>query len=386
MGALAVDYVNQPVNTTSGWAGQGKLGETVPTNNPVFKADANTIKQTALGAISEKALKSTATRSNAWLFGAKTAYDIGVALKEGYDAGTLKIPEALSNLFSTADFTMAQQDALSQNVSSILAPLSEPVASGETLPSVMKQNTSAIVQSLNLYTSTFSSKLDYLNTSLMGLLTYMDIVVDYMEKGYTLNKELSDKAEKLEENNSVQVGDTKMTPAEIEARKNFAMFQAYSFKTSPVSSSILEATNLSGMSPLEIEVSKNSYVVEANEFAKVPVDFDILNADSVVGMSPREIEVSHRSNEVEARVYARNPVSVKDWDENVLADIAPREAELVKNATLAKDTTDKINFSLDEDGNLDEESKGVDFSSILGYSGDTEIIKEVFTRLGGQGL
>ena len=137
---------------------------------------------------------------------------------------------------------------------------------------------------------------------------------------------------------------------------------------------------------LDLKTVEGGLKVEAMEFSKNPVNTSILKNDSVVGMSPREIEVSHRSNEVEAKVYARTATTVKDWDENVLADIAPREAELVKNTTLAKDTTDKINFSLDEDIDFDDIVDGIDLPSIFGYSGDTEPLKEFYERLGGKGL
>lgn len=383
MGALAESYINQPVNTTSGWAGMGKLGETVDTK--VFKpVSVESVKQQAVNSVSTKALSSSASRLNHWAFGAKTIYDLGVALKDGYDSGTLRIPDALVDLFSSADFTMQQQDALNEKLNGILMP--DPVPVGETLPSVLKQNANAIIQSLNAYTSVFNLKLDELNYSFAGLLSYMENIASLIQKTYDDNKKLEEEKAKEEEQYSVQVGDTKMTPAEIEAKKNLAMWRAYDFKTSAVPSSLLEASNVVGMTPLQIEVSKNSYIVEANEFAKSPVDYDILNSDSVVGMSPREIEISHRSNEVEAKVYARTATTVKDWDENVLADIAPRDAELVKNATLAKDTTDKINFSLDDDGDIDEIVNGIDLPSIFGYSGDTEALKEFYERLGGQGL
>ncbi|MBN1839487.1 MAG: hypothetical protein JW802_05525 [Campylobacterales bacterium] len=137
---------------------------------------------------------------------------------------------------------------------------------------------------------------------------------------------------------------------------------------------------------LDLKTAEGDLKVESMQYAKTPVASSVLKTDSVVGMSPREIEVSHRSNEVEARVYARNPVSVKDWDENVLADIAPREAELVKNATLAKDTTDKINFEVEDDWGLDDIVDGIDISQIFGYSPDSDVIKEAFNRLGGSGL
>lgn len=130
---------------------------------------------------------------------------------------------------------------------------------------------------------------------------------------------------------------------------------------------------------LELKTAESGLKVEAMEFSKNPVDTSILKNDSVVGMSPREIEVSHRSNEVEAKVYARTATTVKDWDENVLADIAPREAELVKNATLAKDTTDKINFDIDD---LMDDNEVV-LDGVRGYELGSDIMREFILKMGG---
>ena len=90
-----------------------------------------------------------------------------------------------------------------------------------------------------------------------------------------------------------------------------------------------------------------------------------------------EIELNKESME-----YAKTAQTVKDLDGQLVASFAPREAELVKNATLAKDTTDKINFDIDDF--IDEPE--IDISSIFGYSGDADVVKEFFSHLGGRGL
>lgn len=252
----------------------------------------------------------------------------------------------LQQQIETGQLTMEKADALNDYLTRQQDAMTPP-ATGETLPAVLTRNAKELVTSVNKLNSTLGEKFDYFNNYFYGLLTYMDIATGLMDKTYTLNKELADNAKKKEDDNTLQVGDSKMSPAEIEARKNLAMLKAYDFKNTPVSQTVLEAEN-------------------------------------VVGMTPLEIEASHRSFEVEAKVFAKTPQKVKDWDENELADISPREARLVKDATVAIDTTDKINFELDDEDvdNLVTEN----IRSIFGYSDDSGAIKEMFSRLGGVGL
>jgi len=340
-----------PVNNGN-WAGLGDTGKTVPfgipSNNPSFQGiSPKTSKQVALEAL-ETAIATSKIPAKykvaLELFG--TAYSLlsswfSTASEDEKDEAKKKMQEAsnlsytLENKIQLEDFISRQQEAMT------------PPATGETLPSVLTKNAKELVTSVNTLTSTFGDKIDVLNNYMYGLMTYLDIATGFMDKSYTLNKELSDEAKKKEKDNSLQVGDSKMSPAEIEARKNLAMLKAYDFKNTPVSQTVLEAEN-------------------------------------VVGMTPLEIEASHRSFEVEAKVFAKTPQKVKDWDENELADISPREARLVKDATVAIDTTDKINFELDdEDVDL---LTTENIKSIFGYADDSGAIKEMFSRLGGVGL
>lgn len=70
--------------------------------------------------------------------------------------------------------------------------------------------------------------------------------------------------------------------------------------------------------------------------------------------------------------YAKTAQTVQDLDGKTIASFAPREASLVKDVTLAKDTTDKINFDIEDF--IDEPE--IDISSIFGYSGDSDVVKK----------
>ncbi|ARU48315.1 hypothetical protein [Sulfurospirillum diekertiae] len=251
-----------------------------------------------------------------------------------------KKQQEVENLKYTLENKIKLQEDLDRQKEAVTPPVV-----GETLPAVLKQNTKSLVESVGTLTSTFGSKFDVFNDYMYGLLKYMDIATGFMDKTYTLTKELADNAKKKEEDNTMQVGDSKMSPAEVEARKNLQMLKAYEFKNTPVSNQVLES-------------------------------------DSVVGFTPLEIEASHRSFEVEAKVYAKTPTQVKDIDENVLFDMSPREASLVKNAVTAINQTDEKNLELD-DYDIDLFSP-IDISSIFGYDSSVDIMSEFITRMGGR--
>ncbi len=342
MGALAKDY-----DYWANSAGQGNGGKTaVPANNPVYKPSVDkSLTQQKIDLAFKNAQKGTNKLG--------AIVNMGVLLSELFSAlnskpadEVVQLTDDQQQILKNADLTMQQADKLNDYLTRQQNAMTPP-ASGETLPAVLTNNAKALVTSVNSLTSTLGEKFDYFNNYFYGLLTYMDIATGLMDKTYTLNKELADNAKKKEDDNTLQVGDSKMSPAEIEARKNLAMLKAYDFKNTPVDQSVLEA-------------------------------------DNVLGMTPLQIEASHRSFEVESKVYAKTPQKVKDWDENELADIAPREARLVKDATTAIKHTDENNFELDpEDVDL---ITPLDIKSVFGYNGDSGGLQELFKRLGGVGL
>jgi len=347
------------------WAGQGYTGKTVytqpstpsslssvevpsgsyPINNPYFVRPTT---RTVLELETERAINGLGKgKTEAILYSASALLEFMDLIKKNPGVDLSVLPEEQQARLRNPNLTMNEMDTLSDYLSRQLSNASTPAPVGETLPNVLKSNTKSLVESVGTLTSTFASKFDYFNNYMYGLLQYMDILTGYMNDANTLKQKQYDEAKKAKEDNAVTVGDKKMTPEEIEARKNYAMWQNYAFKTSPVSNAVLEA-------------------------------------DNVLGMTPLEIEASHRSFEVEAKVYAKNPQKVFDWDNNELADIPPREARLVKDATTAIKHTDENNFELDDEDL--EIATPFDISSIFGYGSDAEPLKEFFSRLGGQGL
>jgi|GEM_PF-2032890 hypothetical protein len=361
MGVVAQDVsrISDPVKNANYGAGQGPSGRTVPFTRPSVSSSisSKTSLQVAESAIANARGAFTKNKVVVAISLLDTAYNALSGLYNSLSgddaqAAKAKMDELLSEKQKlqyqqeTDQLTMQKADELNDFLTRQQNAMTPP-ATGETLPAVLTRNAKELVTSVNKLNSTLGEKFDYFNNYFYGFLTYMDIATGLMDKTYTLNKELADNAKKKEDDNTLQVGDSKMSPAEIEARKNLAMLKAYDFKNTPVEQSVLEA-------------------------------------DNVLGMTPLQIEASHRSFEVEAKVYAKTPQKVKDWDENELADIAPREARLVKDATAAIKNTDENNFELDdEDVDL---ITPLDIKSVFGYDGDSATVQELFKRLGGVGL
>lgn len=135
---------------------------------------------------------------------------------------------------------------------------------------------------------------------------------------------------------------------------------------------------------LQLQTELAPLKIDAMNYQKNSAPAHVLNATNVSGLSPRDIQVSKHSYDIEAKEYARSPQTVNDWDENTLADIAPREARLVKDATVAIKTTDENNFQLDDD-DIDIASP-IDISSVFGYDKNSDIFKDLYKNLGGQGV
>jgi hypothetical protein len=117
--------------------------------------------------------------------------------------------------------------------------------------------------------------------------------------------------------------------------------------------------------------------------------FSLLNnymmANTLLQQQFLDLKTVESELKVESMQYNKTSQTVKDLDDNVIADLSPREASHIKNATVAKDTTDKINFEL-PDNLMDEINDNVDISSILGYDDGADIFREFYTRLGGTDL
>lgn len=352
MGALASDYINIATNNPS-YVGKGSF--TAPPASPAPITGLNVAKEIAYAGAGK--LGKTILPRNPYLFGVKTAYDIALALDKEVNGepnpnGTTSNADAMA-LGADVDASVSQYvDLLKYNqeytkkLEDELEALKNGIGvqSGDTLPSVLVGNTKALVTTLGSFTTVFNEKFDTLNGALTGMLVYFNDLMTLKSEEIPLNIE----AMKFQKS-SMGIVDNysgSITPREVEVMKNASLLDSLHFQKATVSSGILEAKNLSGLSPREIQVSKHSYDVEAKEYAKAPQ-------------------------------------SVKDWDENILADISPREARLVKDATVAIDTTDKINFELDtEDIDI---VLPIDISRIYGYEKNSEIFQDLYSKFGGLG-
>lgn len=92
-----------------------------------------------------------------------------------------------------------------------------------------------------------------------------------------------------------------------------------------------------------------------------------------------DIKASEADLKIESMEFAKTAKTVKDLDGQEIASFAPREAELVKNATLAKDTTDKINFDIDD--LIDEPNMPI--IDLGGYPLTSDIMEELIQKLRG---
>ena len=111
--------------------------------------------------------------------------------------------------------------------------------------------------------------------------------------------------------------------------------------------------------------------------------------DQLVTLKQKEFEFHQETESIklektqlqkESYEFKKTAQDVYDLDGQKVASFAPREAELVKNTTVAKDTTDKINFELD-----DEDLEPDDSSSFVlgGFSKSSDIMSEYITAMGG---
>ena len=99
-----------------------------------------------------------------------------------------------------------------------------------------------------------------------------------------------------------------------------------------------------------------------------------------------DIKTAESGLKIESMEYNKTQQTVYDLDGNALGQATPRDLGVQKDAVVGIDHTDKINFTLDDDGDLEDIMDGVDITGIFGYDSDADVIKEAFNRLGGVGL
>lgn len=136
---------------------------------------------------------------------------------------------------------------------------------------------------------------------------------------------------------------------------------------------------------LDLKMTESALLQDYYQFLRTQQTVKDSRGNTVSSLAPREARAYKDSYAVESFDYQKVPMQVKDIDENVLFDIPPREVKTVMHSTVAKDTTDKINFELPEDTDDDTISpEEMNFiKACMGYGGESELTKSFINGVGG---
>lgn len=294
-------------------------------------------------------------------------------------------------------------------------------AQGESLPSVLSQNAKALTESINTLTFTVNQQFSLLNNYMMALTIYQQQFLDLKVSDVNL------KADSVTALNALPVSLFQLVEA-IQGIGSISSVDGITTPLSKISESIKEISEVSlesvssaikGIDGVSAPLSK---VVEAIQglgstslaqlvqavqgIGAIPSTDGIVEAVKGIGSVSLSIDelaklkavdnqqvkehYALREGEIalnkESMEYAKTAQTVQDLDGKTIASFAPREASLVKDVTLAKDTTDKINFELPPELDSDLLLDNLDISGILGYDDGSDIFKEFFQRMGGVGL
>ncbi|AFL69762.1 hypothetical protein [Sulfurospirillum barnesii] len=369
MGAVAVDYVNQPSNNVK-YVGNGAVKVPAPTvATPPISTNVSTVVNKSVESVfgsNGKAGGKTIGRSNllglAVSLAAPLIYDYFTDdEKASLTDSELQAVERYESLQKSYETQLAALKDLEEMNHKVLEKAPEVVATpftaysqGEALPTVLSNNSKALVKSVDslasvnakgvgaiveavgVLSNSLSKELVNLNTTLKSSLLIQQQLLDISSA--TLQIE----AQKFA-NPSVQVVATSL--------------DKLSENVKPFNASIVGVNNaldeLVKLKAVDNEQEKEHYALRSEE-----------------------IELSK-----EAFEYNKTAQTVKDLDGNTIAKLEPREAELVKNAVVAVEKTDINNFELDEE-DIDIVTP-FDISSIYGYEHNSVIYENIIKGLGG---
>lgn len=242
-----------------------------------------------------------------------------------------------------------------------------PYTQGKPLPEVLVDNSKAFQKSFDNFTTVFYDQFSLLNNNMMGVLLYFEQFLANQTRGVNSLSEIPKGLQKMNIP-EIKVPEIKIPEIKIP----------------------------------EIKVSSPNISVNVPEI-KVPetkIDFSTLSTslDKLVQNDTfkKFIEVQQKSSEnskeffdkkgkeadlnMESLEYDKKPQEVKDLDGQTVGTFAPREASLVKNAAVAKETTDKNNFDIDD--LIDDDP--LDLTSILGYEKSSDIILDYVQKMQGK--
>jgi hypothetical protein len=311
-------YANNPT-----FKGVG-LTKSTPTMADTVTELTNNVTSSVVFSVASKVLP----RFNPYLLVASTLYDIGTSAYQAYKNYTSAPPtiETANEPVSIDDKKVPVKDIPEKTLEKIIAQKQSDIAkvkdetqiiydnfvsyNGTNLPDTMKSNTSALVQSVNALTNALTLGLSESNIGILALTQAVSNLSSLME--YSNEQNLKSKA-------------------------------------------------------VDLNVSTNPNIsVNFPDLMNVKTDFsDSFN--EILGLKKQEIpkQIEKADLQIDDLTYKKTATAVKDLDGQTVASISPREAELVKNATVAKKTTDQNNLELDE-GDFDILSN-IDISSIFGF-------------------
>lgn len=404
--------------------------DAVGTASAVASGAAKQVVQTATNLATSGALSgavrfgvSAVARVNPYLALGMGAYDAYQYLTQEEKA-QLSIPERVAvenseNMARTLGLTQEKSRELGEQTKAIND--SVVYEQGQTLPSVLSQNAKALTQSINTLTSTVNEQFGLLNNYMMALAIYQQQFLDLKVSDVNLKAEsvtalnalpvsLFQLVEAIQGIGAIPSVDGITTPlskisesikeiSEVSLESVSSAIKGIDGVSAPLSRVVEAIQGLGSTSLVQLvqavqgigAIPSTDGIVEAVKgIGSVSLSIDELAKLKAVDNEQVKEHYALREGEIalnkESMEYAKTSQTVKDLDGQVVASFAPREAELVKNATLAKDTTDKINFELPPEFDADLSLDKLDISGILGYDDGSDIYKEFFTRMGGVGL
>jgi hypothetical protein len=315
MGAVKLpvrDYTNVANNANY-------VGGAVKTTSSTVNTTVATVEKSLVSRVSSSSALGVASRvlsrANPYLFFGSLAWDVGSNIYDYFNPDDtteivhkIKKP-AVSNGSSSNSVvntnptptndpasTLAyelnkakeeQQKALEGSLSGVEDGISAPIVE-TTLPNVMRENTYALVQSLNYFTRTFSNGVGDLVSSLQGLLLQGDAMTQLKQAEYQQRDEHKyidiQLWKAFLENGAKAFEKYKPTEVDMEFMKPFYEKGAedYDYKKNPLSLRDLDGQAVATKSPREIEAIKNATVsrktTDENNLEFDEDDFDIMDS------------------------------------------------------------------------------------------------------------
>ena len=312
MGAVKLSYDNNIANNPT-----YKGGGVVRTSSPSVGTTVSNLENNVLSRVATKSVLGVAgrvlTRVNPYLFWGRMAWDVGSSVYDYFNPDdTTEIIHHMqkpavsnsssgvvkSNSIPTNDSTSTlayelnkareeQQKALEGSLSGVEDGISAPIVE-TTLPNVMRENTLALIQSINYLTRAIAQSSSDISSSLQGMLMQNDVMTQLKQAEY----QQRDQHKYIDiqlwkaflENGAKAFEKYKPTEVDMEFMKPFYEKGAedYDYKKNPLSLRDLDGQTVATKSPRELEAIKNGTIArkttDENNLEFDEDDFDIMDS------------------------------------------------------------------------------------------------------------